>query len=59
MKQVIDLGWANGWYVTPEPLVEGARHNWPTRETYHHECETHFECETPTSIIKYKVDSSD
>lgn len=58
-KPIIYLGWANGWSGTPEVLQEASKNNFPTKEIYHRGCETGYECETDSAIIRYKVDSSD
>lgn len=57
-KETIDLGWANGWTETPEALQEATRQNCKTRLIKSQRHIDYYECETPTAIITYKVDTS-
>lgn len=59
-KEVLDLGWANGWTETPQALQEAAKLDCKTRivESDHRRHVDYYECETPTSIIKYRADTS-
>lgn len=51
-KQIIDLGWANGWNGTPEALRKANEAGFEEECTYHSERgESHYRCETNDTII--------
>lgn len=59
-KTIFNLGYANGWSSTPKIITEAMDAGFLPKETYHNERGfTSYELETPTAIIKWKVDSSD
>lgn len=59
-KQIIDLGWANGWSKTPEVLRQANEAGFEEECTYHSERgESHYRCETNDTIITWKIDTSD
>lgn len=57
-KQIIDLGWANGWNGTPEALRKANEAGFETRCTYTNgRGYSEYRCETDDEIIIYKIDS--
>lgn len=59
-KEIMDLGWANGWTSTPEALQEASKQNCETKCVLSDRDRhiDYYECETPTAILKYRVDTS-
>lgn len=58
-KQIIDLGWANGWCETPEVLRKANEAGFKARCTYYDgRGYSEYRCETNDEIIIYKVDST-
>lgn len=59
-KQIIELGWANGWSKTPEVLKKAREAGFEEECTYHSEHgESHYRYETNDTIITWKIDTSD
>ena len=61
MKEVINLGWENGWHGTPDVIKEAKEKGFKIEEVRHdcRHCVTWYQIETDDSIIKWIVDSSD
>lgn len=61
MKKIIYLGFANGWYDTPDVIKEAKEKGFKVEEVEHdgRHCVTWYQIETDDSIIRWMVDSSD
>lgn len=60
-KQIIDLGWANGWRETPKEITDAEAKGFKVEEISHNNrsCVTTYKIETDAFILTWKVDSSD
>lgn len=60
-KQIIKLGWANGWSETPKEITDAKAKGFKVEEISHdnRSCVTAYKIETDAFIFTWKVDSSD
>lgn len=59
-KTLYDFGYANDWSGTPKIITEAMDAGFMPKETYHSKRGfTSYKIDTPTAVIKWKVDSSD
>lgn len=58
-KQIIDLGWANGWNETPKEIADAKSKGFTAEEISQNHCVTKYKIETDAFILTWKVDSSD